>query len=91
MEATAKRIAELLSERGYEVTLNLGEQPELIVKKNSLTVYVLLAGRYAKLEKLYVRPARGSGVTVVNCEDITRVCECVERLIKALEFEESQA
>ncbi|MEM1567760.1 MAG: hypothetical protein QXI84_04705 [Thermofilaceae archaeon] len=91
MEAAAKRIAELLSERGYEVTVKHGEQPELVVKKSSLTVCVLLAGRHAKLEKLYIRPACGSGVTIVDCEDVTRVCDCVEKLIKALESEEGRA
>lgn len=90
MEA-AKSIAELLSERGYEVTLKLGEYPELTVKKGSLTVCIALVGRSAKLEKLYIKPACRNGITVVKCEDVARVCDCVERLIKVLELEEEKA
>lgn len=85
MEAAAKRIAEILTERGYDVALKLGEQPELTVRRGSLTACVVLAGR-AVLEKLYIKPACGDGITIVNCEDVTRVCDCVERLIKALEL-----
>lgn len=91
MEETAKLLAELLSKRGYEVSMQPGENPVLSVKRGSLTVCVTLAGRSSRLEKLYIRPGCGSGITVVNCEDVTRVCDCIERLIKILEVEGGSA
>lgn len=91
MEEAARLLAELLSKRGYEVSLQLGDSPVLSVRRGSLTVCVALAGRPSSLEKLYIKPGCGSGVTIVSCEDVARVCDCVEGLIRILEIETGTA
>lgn len=81
----AERLAALLRERGYSVSIEAGEQVELRVEKGSVAARVILAGKAAALDKLYVRAGRGGGVTVIDCSNIERVRECVERLLRALE------
>lgn len=84
MEA-AERLAELLREKGYGVTIRREKPMELEVTRGSISACVTLAGESTFPEKLYVRVGCNRGISVIDCSDAKRVAECVDRLLKALE------
>jgi hypothetical protein len=84
-ERAVAEVVEALKGLGYEVTLRRGEHVELTVAKGGVSACVTLIGERGGLGKLSVRPGCGSGLSVIDCGNVERVKECVDRLLRILE------
>jgi len=84
-ERAVDEIVDTLRSRGYEVTLKRGERIELTVTRGGVLVHVSLIRERGGLGKLSIRLGCGSGLSVIDCGNIERVKECINRLLRTLE------
>lgn len=84
-EAVVNEVVDALRSRGYEVVKREGERVELVVTKGGVTACVAFVGRGGGFDKLLLRPSCNSGLSVIDCSNVSRVKECIERLLQALE------
>jgi len=84
-ERAVDEIVNALRGCGYEVTLKRDERVELTVTRGGVSACVTLIWERGRLGKLSIRPGCGSGLSVIDCSNVERVKECVDRLLRTLE------
>lgn len=85
VEALLAKIVSTLEGEGYKVSFIEGKTREFVVSKGAATVCVAIHERDVGLGKLSLRIGCGSGLTIVDCSDLTRIHDCLKRLVQVVE------
>jgi len=80
----ASRLAEALRKRGYSVLLEEQGAYRLRVESRGVSACVIVSRGAPETAKLSIEVPCDNGITVIECSNLERVVDCVERLLEVL-------